>query len=274
MYPAIDMTRRTFLVQTGRGSVALAVLSVAACAPAATASQAASQTAAASSSPSSDGSATGGPASEAPAASADDPPSSAGGGVTWHRANLGFVSAYILARAGEAAVVDTGLNGSEGQIEAALTEAGLTWGAVGHVILTHRHGDHAGSIDAVLAAAPDATAYAGAEDIPSISASRPLTAVGDGDAVFDLRIVATPGHTAGHISVLDEVGGILVAGDALSTPGGKVGDSNPQFTDDMDQAMASIRKLGGLRFETLLVGHGDPITTGASELVAAFGAGG
>jgi glyoxylase-like metal-dependent hydrolase (beta-lactamase superfamily II) len=140
------------------------------------------------------------------------PPSSAAGEVTWQRADLGFVSAYVLARGGEAAVVDTGVGGSEDAIGDALSAAGLDWDAVGHVILTHRHGDHAGSIDAVLAAAPDASAYAGAEDIPAINAPRALTSVGDGDRVFDLQIVTSPGHTAGHISVLDDVGGILVAG--------------------------------------------------------------
>src|SRR4026209_1894012 len=81
------------------------------------------------------------------------PASSAGGAVTWQRADLGFVSAYVLARAGEAAIVDTGLPGSEGTIHEALMAAGLDWKDVGHVILTHRHGDHVCSVDAILAAA-------------------------------------------------------------------------------------------------------------------------
>ena len=269
MYPAVDITRRTFLVQAGRGTIALAVLTVAGCTPAATASPSAAASASAS-----DGAPSGEPSSEAPPASASAPPSSAAVGVTWHRANLGFVSAYILARGGEAAIVDTGVSGSEAQIETALSAAGLGWDAVGHVILTHRHGDHAGSTDAVLAAAPDATAYAGAEDISGITSPRPLTAVGDGDRVFDLRIVTTPGHTAGHIAVLDEVGGVLVAGDALNTSSGTLTGSNPQFTDDEAQAKASIAKLGELRFGTLLVGHGEPILEGAAEQVAALAASG
>ena len=78
--------------------------------------------------------------------------------------------------------------------------------------------------------------------------------VADGDDVFGLRIVATPGHTKGHVAVLDPAGGILVAGDALGTTGGKPTPPNPGFTDDMDEAMASIAKLGSLAFETLLVG--------------------
>jgi glyoxylase-like metal-dependent hydrolase (beta-lactamase superfamily II) len=269
MYAAVDMTRRTFLVHAGRGTIALAVLSVAGCAPAATASP----SLAASASPSSDGSPSG-PASEAPSASGSNPPSSAAGGVTWHRANLGFVSAYVLARGGEAAIVDTGESGAAGTIEGALMAAGLGWDAVGHVILTHKHGDHAGSINSILEAAPDAAAYAGEADIPSISASKQLTAVADGEKVFDLTIVATPGHTAGHVAVFDEAAGILVAGDALNNSGGTLAGSNPSFTEDMDQARASVVKLGQLSFEVLLVGHGEPITQGASAQVAALAAGG
>jgi glyoxylase-like metal-dependent hydrolase (beta-lactamase superfamily II) len=187
--------------------------------------------------------------------------------------NLGFVSAYILVRGGEAAIVDTGVAGSEGQIAEALTRVGLDWSAVGHVILTHRHGDHAGSAAQVLDAAPDATGYAGAEDLSAISAPRPLTAVADDDMVFGLRIVATPGHTAGHIAALDEAGAVLVAGDALGTVGGVLAGSNPQFTADAAAAAATVVKLGKLQFETLLVGHGEPILSGAAAQVAALGGG-
>ncbi len=42
----------------------------------------------------------------------------------------------------------------------------------------------------------------------------------------------------------------------------------------MDEAKRSIVKLGTLSFETLLVGHGDPIESGASALVAELGAAG
>ncbi len=152
-----------------------------------------------------------------------------------------------------------------------MTAVGLDWSAVGNVILTHLHNDHAGSAAAVLGAASTATGYAGAEDIPGITTPRPLVAAADGDTVFGLRIVTTPGHTAGHIAVFDDSGGILVAGDALGTSGGSPTLPNASFTVDMNQAKASIAKLGRLTFETLLVGHGDPISSGASAQVAALG---
>jgi glyoxylase-like metal-dependent hydrolase (beta-lactamase superfamily II) len=275
MTMALELSRRRFLVHSGRGTIAFAVLGLAACAPAATSgpSAGASASAAASggASPSGDpGSPS--PAVSASAATSPSPATSAGsGGSRWERINLGFVSAYVLVRSGEAAVVDTGVSGSEDDIEAVLSAAGVGWGDVGHVILTHLHPDHAGSTAAVLGAASGATGYAGAEDIPGISAPRALTAVADGDDVFGLRIVATPGHTAGHIAVLDEAGGVLVAGDALGTSGGAPTPPGAQFTADMDEAMASIVRLGMLSFETLYVGHGDPITSGAAAQVAALG---
>ena len=132
---------------------------------------------------------------------------------------------------------------------------------------------NAGSIAGVLQEATDAAVYAGQADIPNIDAPKPIAALADGDMVFGLRIVATPGHTIGHVAVLDEAGGILVAGDALGTTGGTLAGSNPSFTEDAEQAKASVVKLGRLTFETLLVGHGEPILEGASGQVAALAAG-
>lgn len=244
------LTRRTFLTGLGHGTVAVAVVSLVGCGPAVGSATAPSQA-----SP-----------SEAP------PSAAAPGAVTWQRVDLGVVSAYVLVRAGEAAIVDTGTPGSDGAIEAALGALGLGWDAVGHVILTHLHQDHVGSNEAVLTAAAEATGYAGAADLAGIAAPRPLTPVADDDRVFDLRIVATPGHTPGSISVLDEVGGILVVGDALRTDGGQPALPSERFTDDMDEAIRSVARLGGLTFETLLVGHGEPIESGASAQVAALAA--
>ena len=66
------------------------------------------------------------------------------------------------------------------------------------MILTHNHGDHAGSAADVLDRAADAMGYAGAEDIAGITVPRALTPVQDGDTVFDLQVVTAPGHTAGQ----------------------------------------------------------------------------
>jgi glyoxylase-like metal-dependent hydrolase (beta-lactamase superfamily II) len=193
--------------------------------------------------------------------------------TTFQRVNLDFVSAYILYRGGEAALVDTGVAGSAGPIEAALTEVGLGWDSVGHVILTHKHPDHAGSIDEVMGLAPGAAVYAGTADIPQITAATPPQPVGDGDMVFGLEIIDSPGHTAGHICVLDPIAGILVTGDAVNGTNGGVSPPDPSFSEDMTLAMESIVKLGGFTYEIALFGHGEPLLEGASAAVAALAAG-
>lgn len=194
-------------------------------------------------------------------------------GVDYRRVDLGNVSAYILARSGRATIVDTGNPGSAPDIEAGLTALDLSWEDVEHLVLTHRHGDHIGSVDAVLSAAVNATAYAGELDIPQIGSPRPLVAVGDGDEVFGLQIIDTPGHTAGHISVLDPVGGVLVAGDSLNGRSGGVTGPNPSFTADMATANLSVKKMAGLSFNTLLFGHGGPVEGGADVALRELAAG-
>jgi glyoxylase-like metal-dependent hydrolase (beta-lactamase superfamily II) len=254
--------RRLFLRRFGRGTVAVAML--AACGDGTqgtTASLASAST-------------SGRSETKAPTTAATSPATTSAGGPapagSVHRVVLGSVSAYLVARGSEAAVVDTGNPGSAEAIATALGEIGLGWEAVGHVILTHRHGDHIGSLADVMNAAAGATGYAGAEDLPSMSSPRELVAVADGDLVFGLQVIATPGHTAGHICVLDESASALIAGDALNGSSGGVAGANPRFSDDMAVANDSVRKLAGLTFEAAYFGHGDPVLTGASGQVAAL----
>jgi glyoxylase-like metal-dependent hydrolase (beta-lactamase superfamily II) len=250
--------RRTFIADLGKGVTALALLGTVA-RPAVGRAQSPSPRAP-------DGS------PMAPTSPGASPAGSPGAGLAWERVNLGFVSAYILVRDGEAAVVDTGVEGSADAIEASLAGIGLDWSAVGHLVLTHHHGDHVGSAAPIMELAPDAVGYAGAEDVPSIAVPRPLVAVGDGDEIFGMQVITVPGHMAGSIAVLDPDASVLVAGDALLTVGGPVALPGAEFTADMEEAMQSVIKLGTYTFETLLVGHGDPIERGASTQVAALGA--
>lgn len=202
------------------------------------------------------------------------------GTATWQRASFGFVSAYVLVRDGEALVFDTGTGDDIGPISDALTAAGAGWDAVGHVLVSHRHGDHVGGLDLVVAEAPDAVVYGGMPDLDEFrDRAGSVREVVDGDAVMGLRVVATPGHTPGHVSALDEDNGLLLVGDALVNGvaiGGATGTgvelSPPEFTADAEAAAASGRALADLTFDVALFGHGEPITSGADgEVAAAIG---
>ncbi len=273
-----QLDRRQFLADMGRGTFAVAILGtgVAACsssepssgdaAPASDAPATTDGSAPASDAPATtDGSA---PASDAPATTDGSAPTSEE--LRWSQVSMGFVSAYVLVRGNEAAVVDTGNPGGEAAIADALSTMGVGWSEVAHVILTHHHGDHIGGLSGVLTNAPTAMTYAGEADIANIISPNPLTAVGDGDEVFGLEVIHTPGHTPGSISVLDQGIGLLVAGDALNgnDDGTEISGPNPDFSSDLATAEESVKKLAGFSFDAAAFGHGNPVETGAGPLVA------
>ncbi len=188
------------------------------------------------------------------------------------RVDLGFVSAYVITRGADAAVIDTGVAGSADAIGAVIQGAGLDWNDVRHVILTHYHSDHSGSAADILGRAPRADVWLGEADIPRVDLGRVVRPAVDGDDIFGLRVVATPGHTDGHISMLDADLGLLVVGDALVNVNGELAASPAQFSSNLAEAYATVRRLGGLSFERALFGHGDPIDAGAAGAFRRLGA--
>ncbi len=85
-------------------------------------------------------------------------------------------------------------------------------------------------------------------------------------------VITTPGHTAGHISLLDRKRRILIAGDALSNRKGKLAPPPAMFTPDMKNAQRSIWKLAkkyGDEIDVIVFGHGPPIlSNGGARLKA------
>lgn len=256
-----NVSRRLFLARATRAGLAVAVVGLTGCTDATTVTSGTASTTPPDETDDRD------PAAPSSTESSGASESAALAELDWARVSLGFVSAYVLVRNGEAAVVDTGTTGSETDIGRVIADVGLGWSDVGHVILTHRHGDHVGSLGAVMDEAATATAYAGAADIAGISGPRPLVAVGDGDQVMGLDIIETPGHTPGHVSVHDTAARLLVAGDAMNGTNGGVTAANPGFSSDMVAADASVKKMALLDFDTVLFGHGEPVEGDAGEQV-------
>ncbi len=257
-----QLHRRAFLGQFGRGVTALALLGPVAAACGGSTGQPAGASLPTTGAPDQPG--TSGDISSTTLLEGTAAPASPEG--TWARANLGNVSAYVLARGNEAAIVDTGNPGSAEAIGQTVVDLGLNYSDVKHVILTHFHGDHVGSIGAVLAAAQNAEAYAGELDVGSINGAD-LTPVSDGADIFGLQVIHTPGHTRGHISLWDELTSVLVAGDSMNGTDGGVSGANPQYTPDMPEAGQSILRMADFTFDTVYFGHGEPVIGGADAAV-------
>lgn len=69
-------------------------------------------------------------------------------------------------------------------------------------------------------------------------------------------VVATPGHTPGHLSLYLPRERTVITGDAMTVHNGKPAVANPQFALDPDEAKASLRKLLALEAETYICHHG------------------
>lgn len=77
-----------------------------------------------------------------------------------------------------------------------------------------------------------------------------------GETPMHLRVVHTPGHAPGHICLLDEDSGAMIAGDMVAGVGTIL--IEPQ-DGDMALYIASLERMRALRPSVLLPAHGEPI---------------
>lgn len=86
--------------------------------------------------------------------------------------------------------------------------------------------------------------------------------VHDGDMILhhECRIVATPGHTSGHISLYFPKLNSVITGDAAANENQQLVIANPHFCLNMDNAKHSLRKIQNLQADTYYCYHGGKIT--------------
>jgi glyoxylase-like metal-dependent hydrolase (beta-lactamase superfamily II) len=192
-----------------------------------------------------------------------------------------FVNAYLIREDDGFTLVDTMLGRSADGVIAAANSAGAP---IRRIALTHGHGDHVGSLDAlkerlgddveVLMPELDARIHAGENVVdgklpgswPTVR-TVPDVRLAAGDRVGSLEVVPTPGHSPGHVSFIDLRDRSVIAGDVF-TAYGRVAVTNHFYwrfplaamaTWDRDRDLESARALAQLDPSLLAVGHG-PVT--------------
>ena len=171
------------------------------------------------------------------------------------------VRAFLVRDGSRAILIDTGMQADGAQLDAGLAGSGTSWVDVSDVVLTHHHPDHIGALDHVVAQAPQATLWSG-DQLPHINHP------GDGDRIGPLRVVATPGHTPGHICLVHDDSGDVFAGDCVGTFGGELQPAPAVFTADAEEADRSLRRLAGLRGRRVYFSHGGEIDDPWTALAA------
>ncbi|KYG29730.1 MBL fold metallo-hydrolase [Priestia endophytica] len=86
--------------------------------------------------------------------------------------------------------------------------------------------------------------------------------VHDGDMILDneCRIVATPGHTSGHISLYFPRLKSIITGDAAVKENHELVIANPQFCLNIEKAQQSLIKIKNLKAENYYCYHGGKFT--------------
>jgi glyoxylase-like metal-dependent hydrolase (beta-lactamase superfamily II) len=79
-----------------------------------------------------------------------------------------------------------------------------------------------------------------------------------------IRVIFTPGHTPGHLSLYLERSKVLIAGDALRAERGSLNGPNPAMTLEMGTAIQSMRRLADLEIDTIVCYHGGVVSEDAN----------
>ncbi|MBX0299117.1 MBL fold metallo-hydrolase [Cryobacterium sp. 1639] len=224
-----------------------------------------------------------------------------------HRIGNDIVAVYLVDTDDGVTVIDAGLPGHWRELLTELSSMGRTLSDVKGLILTHGDADHLGFAERlrrdhgvpVYIHAGDADRAKGGKKPPTAKQSMKPGAL-LGFAAYSIRkgglrtgyltevvevrdgqtldlpgapsIIGLPGHSAGSIAIHVPVADAVFVGDGLTTRHvltGQVGPQPAPFTDEPEQAIASLRALLPTGATWVLPGHGTPWNGGVAAAVDA-----
>ncbi len=197
--------------------------------------------------------------------------------------HLGAINCYLVREDDGFTLIDTAW--PHGQAQAIIREANKLGLPIVRILLTHAHIDHVGTLDALHEALPNAQVAISERDarfltgdksldpsepqVPlrggyTVCQTKPALLLHEGDRIGSLEVIATPGHTPGHIAFLDTRDRALIAGDDFQTLGGVAVSGTVKLlfplpalsTWHKGLALESACKLLALQPSLLAVGHG------------------
>lgn len=208
-----------------------------------------------------------------------------------HRINgVKGANCYLVITEAQMLVIDTGMPGNGSKIINYIKGLGKNPSDIDYVILTHADIDHIGSAaemkkmtGAKLAIhtgdAPILSGKSGPKTIRGplgvlfklmayllrFQAVEPDIILGDDFEINGFKVIYTPGHTNGSIS-LYLPGKAIFVGDALrSDSRGNPKLPSRNFSADIARAKASLITISQLEFDIMLPGHGAPVIGRASS---------
>lgn len=209
---------------------------------------------------------------------------------------------YLITEGDGLTIIDASIPGSASKILKQLAEAGYQPSDVKRILITHAHFDHVGGLlelaektGAHVVASEIEKPYisdkapvprAKMSDVPLIqrllmlggeTVNKPVTVhriVYDGalmpEVFGGLQVIATPGHSPGHVSFWQPERRIAIIGDVLFNLPPRMSLPLAAFTADMPENIRSLKKIVALEPSVVCFGHGEPLTTGAADKLRTF----
>lgn len=209
-------------------------------------------------------------------------------------------------------LIDAGYPGQLSQIQEAIKQAGLSFLKINKIIITHHDMDHIGNMNDIIKTLPKhpeiiahkkEKKYIQSEKCPTkITQLKPLinsmstemkvvyenlkTGYKNHKILVDrtvksgeelpycggIKIIYTPGHTPGHISLYFKQNKVLIAGDALFIKDGIL-IPPPKFVNFNDSlALKSISKLNQYNISTVICYHGGIYNKNVNQRIAELAA--
>lgn len=211
-----------------------------------------------------------------------------------------FINSYAFVEDdGSVTLVDCGLKRAPAKIVRALATLGKHPRDVQRILLTHAHFDHASGAAEMVSQSAVAGIDVHTDDAGYIESGRRApgdvsktsgrlmsrtpwgdfrpTAVAqrlnDGDVLpvaGGLRIMHTPGHTPGHISLLHPASGVLITGDSIFNMNSRMTWPTKAFCTSFRQNVQTAHALGEVEYAIAAFTHGPEIRDNAREAVRGF----
>ncbi|MCQ1571623.1 MBL fold metallo-hydrolase [Neorhizobium galegae] len=199
------------------------------------------------------------------------------------RGFLGWSTILLLKSREGYALFDTGGSGDRPGLMAALKNRGIERDEIRTIVLSHLHFDHMANVECfpkaeiVLHESEFSYVQDHKHDDPAISIfqvegllrSPLLTLVsGELEVLSGIRMIQTPGHSGGHVSLVMSVAGkcVVLAQDAIKHRG-EIEAGAPAGAFDEEVARASIRRIAAMA-DIIVPGHDGPLTMENGGVIA------
>ena len=206
-----------------------------------------------------------------------------------------FVYPVVIKDGDNLTLIDTGYPKQIEYIKSALQKDGLDINNIKTIIVTHQDIDHVGNVKDILNLVPDIEIISYNEEAEYINGNKTPCkveymernldemdekgkqlyhlfktffennkinvdkVVKNGDVISKgeaMQVIATPGHTPGHMCLYIEKYKLLVAGDLLLLKDGNITTCPKELNYNNDMYLQSVNKIRNLELEAIICFHG------------------